>query len=80
MCDWPLFSDEWEKMCDWPLFSDEWDKMCDLGLIVLLGFALNYLPYFVIDHTFFLHHYLPAYVFAVLMAACVVDHAFVLLG
>ncbi|XP_043238855.1 protein O-mannosyltransferase 1-like [Amphibalanus amphitrite] len=60
--------------------EDEWDKMCDLGLIVLLGFALNYLPYFIIDHTFFLHHYLPAYIFAVLMSACIVDHVFVLLG
>ena len=54
--------------------------MCDLGLIILLGFALNYLPYFVIDHTFFLHHYLPAYIFAVLMSACVVDHVIGVLG
>ncbi|XP_037078662.1 protein O-mannosyltransferase 1-like [Pollicipes pollicipes] len=59
--------------------EDEWDKMCDIGLIILLGFAFNYLPYFVIDHTFFLHHYLPAYIFAVMMVSCVIDHIFVMI-
>ncbi|KAF0306413.1 Protein O-mannosyltransferase 1 [Amphibalanus amphitrite] len=52
----------------------EWSKMCTVCRTVLGGFACHYLPYFVIDHTFFLHHYLPAYVFAVMLAACTVDH------
>ena len=54
--------------------AGEWSRMCTVCQTLLAGFACNYLPYFVIDHTFFLHHYLPAYVFAVMLAACTVDH------
>jgi len=54
--------------------EDEWSRMCSVCQIILVGFLFNYLPYFVIDHTFFLHHYMPAYIFALMTIACVVDH------
>ncbi|XP_037082464.1 protein O-mannosyltransferase 1-like [Pollicipes pollicipes] len=54
----------------------EWTKMCTICQTILAGFAFNYVPYFVIDHTFFLHHYMLAYIFAVMITACAVDHLY----
>lgn len=30
-----------------------------------VGYAVHYFPYFLVDRTLFLHHYMPAYLFKV---------------
>lgn len=54
-------------------------KFYDAGYILFLGYWLHYLPYFFIDRTLFLHHYLPAYIFKILLLAYVIDHIYYVL-
>lgn len=54
-------------------------KFYDAGCILFLGYWLHYLPYFFIDRTLFLHHYLPAYIFKILLLAYVIDHIYYVL-
>ncbi|XP_045785377.1 protein O-mannosyltransferase 1 [Maniola jurtina] len=51
-------------------------KFYDAGCILFLGYWLHYLPYFFMDRTLFLHHYLPAYIFKILLLAYVIDHIY----
>ena len=31
----------------------------DVGVVLGLGYLFHYLPYFLVDRTLFLHHYIP---------------------
>ena len=44
--------------------------------LVIGGYLLNYLPYFLTDRTLFLHHYLPAVIFKILAFAVIIDHIY----
>ena len=54
-------------------------KFYDAGCILYLGYWLHFLPYFFMDRTLFLHHYLPAYIFKILLLAHVIDHIYYVL-
>ncbi|CAH2104314.1 unnamed protein product [Euphydryas editha] len=54
-------------------------KFYDAGCILFLGYWLHYLPYFFMDRTLFLHHYLPAYIFKILLLAYIIDHMYYIL-
>ncbi|XP_047515164.1 protein O-mannosyltransferase 1 [Pieris napi] len=54
-------------------------KFYDAGYILFLGYWLHYLPFFFMDRTLFLHHYLPAYIFKILLLSFVIDHLFFIL-
>lgn len=41
---------------------------------MVVGYGLHYIPYFFIDRTLFLHHYLPALVFKILLCAAFIQH------
>ncbi len=45
------------------------------GEVLLAGFLFHYVPFFFYDRTLFLHHYLPAYVFKLMLLAFVFGHA-----
>lgn len=49
-----------------------YDQTC--GFLVL-GWALHYLPFFLMNRQLFLHHYLPALYFSILLLAVVFDFA-----
>ncbi|XP_026757022.2 protein O-mannosyltransferase 1 isoform X1 [Galleria mellonella] len=51
----------------------------DAGYIFFLGYWLHYLPYYFMDRTLFLHHYLPAYIFKILLLSYVIDHIYFIL-
>lgn len=51
-----------------------WDKYCTIGEVLCVGFAIHYLPYFLVDRTLFLHHYMPAYMFKLCLLAAMVEH------
>ena len=38
------------------------------------GYLVHYLPYFLVDRTLFLHHYMPAYIFKICILAVVIEH------
>lgn len=56
------------------LTPDTWYRFVVVGEVLLLGFLFHYVPYFFVERTLFLHHYLPAFTFKVLLMAALVEH------
>lgn len=61
------------------LFAVTWDQFQKVGRVLVIGYLLHYLPYFFVDRTLFLYHYLHALVFKCLLTAAVLEHIHVLL-
>lgn len=60
----------------WSRFSDLWERFTEVGWIFFAGYLLHYLPFFAIDRTMFLYHYLPALYFKILLLAAMVEHVY----
>lgn len=60
------------------IHSEAWNQFRTTGEVLLLGYVFHFLPYFFVDHTLFLHHYLPALVFQLLLNAALVEHLYYL--
>jgi len=58
--------------------AQAWNQFRTTGEVLLLGYVFHFLPYFFVEHTLFLHHYLPALTFQLLVTAAVVEHCFYL--
>ncbi|XP_049830868.1 protein O-mannosyltransferase 1 isoform X1 [Schistocerca gregaria] len=56
------------------LNKDAWHKFVTIGEILLVGYLFHYIPFFFVERTLFLHHYLPAFTFKVLLTAAMVEH------
>ena len=56
--------------------ESEFRIFCRAGETLLAGYLLHYLPYFFYDRTLFVHHYLPAYLFKIMLTAFVCTHCF----
>ncbi|KAK6638547.1 hypothetical protein RUM43_006814 [Polyplax serrata] len=56
--------------------DDEWTKFCRVGQTLTVGYFIHYVPYFFMDNTLFLHHYLPAFIFKVMILAAVLEHSY----
>lgn len=65
-------------MC-FDIYEQEWIRFVSIGEILFVGYLINFLPFFFIERTLFLHHYLPAFVFKVLLTAAVIDHIYYIL-
>ncbi|KAL0269207.1 UNVERIFIED_CONTAM: hypothetical protein PYX00_007014 [Menopon gallinae] len=59
--------------------EEEWSRFAEVGHVLAAGYVLHYLPYFFMDRTLFLHHYLPAFVFKTLLLAALYDHVSVII-
>lgn len=46
------------------------------GLVLIIGWAAHYLPYFILYRVLFLHHYLPALPFKFMVLAAMCEHGF----
>ncbi|XP_033209225.1 protein O-mannosyltransferase 1 isoform X2 [Belonocnema kinseyi] len=57
----------------------EWNKFVTTGEVLLTGYFLHYLPYLFVERTLFLHHYLPAFIYKVLLTAGTLDHLYYLI-
>ena len=42
--------------------------------MLLTGYFAHYIPYFFYDRTLFLHHYLPAYIFKLMLSGYFISH------
>merc|ERR1712012_749285 len=60
--------------------EEEFQKFCQAGEVLLVGYLLHYLPFFFYDRTLFLHHYLPAYLFKLMLSGYFVSHIHYLLS
>lgn len=65
-------------MC-YDLSEKQWEKYQLIGVVFLSGYLFNYLPYFFVEKSLFLHHYLPAFVFKVLLMAALIEHIYILI-
>ncbi|KAM7144291.1 protein O-mannosyl-transferase 1 isoform 3-T3 [Macrochelys suwanniensis] len=60
------------KICDIP--EDTWRRWVSAGGLCVGGWAVNYLPFFMMEKTLFLYHYLPALTFQILLIPAVLQH------
>ncbi|XP_071634121.1 protein O-mannosyltransferase rt isoform X1 [Temnothorax longispinosus] len=60
--------------------EEEWEKFVNNAYVLLAGYFLHFLPYLFVERTLFLHHYLPAFIFKVLLTAATIDHLYYLIG
>lgn len=56
------------------LDTNEWEKFQYVGTVFFTGYLINYVPYFFVERTLFLHHYLPALIFKILLLCYVIEH------
>jgi dolichyl-phosphate-mannose-protein mannosyltransferase len=52
----------------------EWTKFQNVGYTLFCGYLINYLPYFFVERTLFLHNYLPALLFKISLLCYVIEH------
>ncbi|KAB1280539.1 Protein O-mannosyl-transferase 1 [Camelus dromedarius] len=60
------------KVYDLP--EDSWLRWVLAGALCAGGWAVNYLPFFLMEKTLFLYHYLPALTFQILLLPVVFEH------
>lgn len=60
--------------------EEEWEKFVNNACVLLAGYFLHFLPYLFVERTLFLHHYLPAFIFKVLLTAATINHLYYLIG
>ncbi|KAG7269000.1 hypothetical protein CRUP_033492 [Coryphaenoides rupestris] len=52
-----------------------WCQFQRVGVVCVGGWLVNFLPFFLMETTLFLYHYLPAYTFLLQLIPAVVEHA-----
>ncbi|XP_022356224.1 protein O-mannosyl-transferase 1 isoform X3 [Enhydra lutris kenyoni] len=62
------------RRCIWDLSEDCWLRWVLAGALCAGGWAVNYLPFFLMEKTLFLYHYLPALTFQILLLPVVLQH------
>ncbi|KOC67579.1 Protein O-mannosyltransferase 1 [Habropoda laboriosa] len=67
------------RMC-FDIAHEEWNKFSNIGSILLTGYLLHFLPFIFVERTLFLHHYLPAFVFKLLLTSATIEHLHYLIG
>ncbi|XP_066111992.1 protein O-mannosyl-transferase 1 isoform X2 [Saccopteryx bilineata] len=60
------------NICDLP--EESWLRWVLAGALCAGGWAVNYLPFFLMEKTLFLYHYLPALTFQILLLPVVLQH------
>lgn len=60
--------------------EEEWEKFVNNAYVLLAGYFLHFLPFLFIERTLFLHHYLPAFIFKILLTAATIDHLYYLIS
>lgn len=58
------------------LNDQEWMKFQNIGFTFLLGYLINFVPYFFVERTLFLHNYLPALVYKICLLCFLVEHVY----
>lgn len=60
------------------LDPDKWEQFILIGEVFFAGYLFHYLPYFFVERTLFLYHYLPALSFKILLLAAILEHCYVI--
>merc|ERR1711962_411617 len=67
------------RRLNYDIAESEFSSYCNAGEVLLTGYLTHYLPFFFYDRTLFVHHYLPAYIFKLMLAAYFLSHCAYLL-
>ncbi|XP_017081211.1 protein O-mannosyltransferase 1 [Drosophila eugracilis] len=62
-----------QRLC-FDISEQEWQRFLVAGDTFFVGYLIHYLPFFFVDRTLFLHNYLPAFVFKLLLLCYVIEH------
>ncbi|KAF4522330.1 hypothetical protein B566_EDAN011331 [Ephemera danica] len=54
----------------------EWLRFCTIGEVLFVGYVVHIVPYLCMERTLFLHHYLPALMFKILLTAALAEHIY----
>lgn len=57
----------------------KWKQFCACGNIFFVGYLIHFVPYFFVEKTMFLHNYLPALIFKMLLLCFVIEHIYYIL-
>lgn len=61
------------RLC-FDLTEQDWIRFQDAGEIFFVGYLLHFLPYFFVERTLFLHNYLPAFIFQIMLLCFIIEH------
>lgn len=64
-----------QRAC-YDLSESDWSNFVFVGEILVGGYLLHYLPFFLTDRTLFLHSYLPCVIYKILVMAALTDHLY----
>ncbi|RZC38372.1 protein O-mannosyltransferase 1 [Asbolus verrucosus] len=67
------------RLC-YDLDAKSWEQFLLIGETFLTGYLFHYLPYFFVERTLFLHHYLLAFTFKTLLLAALIEHIYSILN
>nr|CAG4640632.1 EOG090X015P [Eulimnadia texana] len=65
------------RVC-YDISENAWNQFRTTGEVLLCAYIFHFLPYFFVEHTLFLHHYLPALAYQLMLTAAVVEHLYYL--
>ncbi|XP_042193224.1 protein O-mannosyl-transferase 1 isoform X1 [Callorhinchus milii] len=54
--------------------EDSWERLVLAGAVCIGGWIVNYLPFFLMEKTLFLYHYVPALTFKIILLPIVLQH------
>lgn len=57
----------------------DWNQFLFAGEIFLTGYLIHYVPYFLLERTLFLHNYMPALMYKILLLCFVIEHIDIIL-
>ncbi|EDO30753.1 predicted protein [Nematostella vectensis] len=58
------------------LDQESWERFVFVGELLVGGYLVHYLPFFPMERTLFIHHYLNALLFKIILLAVITDHVY----
>lgn len=59
--------------------AETWARFCQCGEVLFGGYLIHFIPYFFVERSMFLHNYLPALVFKIMLLCFVIEHLYVII-
>lgn len=57
-----------------------WTQFTRCGEILFVGYFVHFIPYFFVEKTLFLHNYLVALIFKIMLLCFIIEHFYILIG
>lgn len=66
----------WEGCFLYYNVADVFQEFIDVGEVLMAGYLFHFVPFLFYDRTLFIHHYLLAYVFKLMLTAFLMVHIY----